>query len=161
MDKNYDGIVDTLPHMRSATIHQETTLEQAVEYIDKMDLSMIHEKLCSGGKLLCRKWSAVESEIAINYYKNFLFLNKKYLKIYPVIPPSLEVDEVWHQHILDTLQYSKDCNEIFGHYFHHYPYFGMRGVQDAKNLSTAFEITQRLHQKEFGGPLLSIWEDLK
>jgi hypothetical protein len=44
------------------------------------------------------------------------------------------VDEIWHQHILDTHAYHRDCDAIFGSYLHHFPYFGMRGDADAQAL---------------------------
>lgn len=135
------------------------TLEEAVAYLNSIDFSPIRKKLISDDKLLCRKWSKVEVEVGIQYYKNFLFLNKKYIEGYPVLPPSLETDEIWHHHILDTRQYVRDCNHIFGYYFHHYPYFGTRSKTDKNNLDTAFEVTQKLHEIEFGVRILSLWGD--
>ncbi len=52
------------------------TLEEAVNHINNIDFSSINEKLCSADRLLCRKWSLAEAKVAIQYYKNFLFLNK-------------------------------------------------------------------------------------
>lgn len=98
-----------------------------------------------------------ELELAIQYYKNFLYLNKKYLNIVPIIVPSLEVDEIWHHHILDTRQYYFDCMNIFGYYFHHYPYFGMRSNEDQVNLVNCFEISQAIYAHEFGHFMESIW----
>ena len=159
MDEEYEAITKTLPHsMRRSDGLICPTLEEAVVYINAMDFHLIQEKLVSGDRLLCRKWSEVEAEIAIQYYRNFLFLNKKYLSDYPVLPPMLEVDEVWHQHILDTHQYEADCHRIFGYYFHHYPYFGVRDDQDFSRLEVAFEVIQHLHELEFGERMVSIWE---
>ena len=62
---------------------------------------------------------------------------KKYLTLclenpdFPVVPSSF-VDKFWHFHILDTQKYAADCNEIFGTFLHHFPYFGMRGEEDEK-----------------------------
>lgn len=53
----------------------------------------------------------------------------------------------------------RDCNQIFGHYFHHYPYFGARGEKDLRNLDIAFEVLQSLYEKEFGSRMLPIRED--
>lgn len=133
------------------------SLEDAVHHINNMDLDLIVKKITSPDPLLCRQWSKTEAEIAIQYYKNFLFLNKKYLSSHPVIPPLLEVDEIWHHHILDTRQYTKDCMGIFGYYFHHYPYFGTRSETDLNNLTIAFDLAQELYEHEFGGRMISIW----
>ncbi len=35
--------------------------------------------------------------------------------------PSRDVDKIWHAHILHTREYMQDCQEYFGHYFHHTP----------------------------------------
>ncbi|EKF62435.1 hypothetical protein B194_4715 [Serratia plymuthica A30] len=91
------------------------------------------------------------------YYKNFLYLNKKYGREVKVIVPSLAIDEFWHHHILDTRSYITDCNHIFGYYFHHYPYFGMRSDEDYKNLNEAFEITQIIYEEEFGERIQRVW----
>jgi hypothetical protein len=159
MGNKYHDILKTLPHSMTPSLESEDcpTLEQAVDHINSIDFSLLQEKLCSQDRLLCRRWSPVEAEIGIQYYKNFLFLNKKYLDQFPVLPPMLEVDDVWHQHILDTRQYAKDCDSIFGYYFHHYPYFGTRSKADKKNLNLSFEIFQSLHEAEFGSKMLSIW----
>ncbi|RML42250.1 hypothetical protein ALQ95_200126 [Pseudomonas syringae pv. ribicola] len=159
MNEQYTAIADTLPHsMSKPIIENEPSLDDAVEYIGAMDFSAIREKLCSDDPLLCRRWSPLEAEIGIQYYKNFLYINKKYQRDYAVLPPLLEVDEIWHHHILDTRSYIKDCEEIFGYYFHHYPYFGTRGQNDKNNLNTAFQIVQELYKEEFGYYMAKIWE---
>ena len=159
MNNQYKNIAKTLPHSMEPLTNDANhpTLEEAVNYINNIDFSSIAEKLCSADPLLCRKWSPAEAEVALQYYKNFLFLNKKYLDEFPIIPPMLEVDEIWHHHILDTRQYINDCNQIFGYYFHHHPYFGTRNHADTANLDTAFQLTQKLHESEFGSKMLNIW----
>jgi len=81
-------------------------------------------------------------------YKRFLTL----LATYPeeTLAPSKDVDKFWHGHILDTLKYAEDCDKVFGYFLHHFPYFGMRGAEDAANLAQAGETTERLYQREFG-----------
>lgn len=159
MNEQYKVIADTLPHpMSRPVIENEPSLEDAVKHIEAMDLSAIREKLCSDDILLCRRWSSLEAEIGIQYYKNFLYINKKYQQDYAVLPPLLEVDEIWHHHILDTRSYIKDCEKIFGYYFHHYPYFGTRGQSDKNNLDRAFRMVQELYKEEFGCYMVKIWE---
>jgi len=65
------------------------------------------------------------------------------------LAPSKDVDRFWHGHILDTLKYAEDCEKVFGYFLHHFPYFGMRGAEDAANLAAAAEHTKRLYQQEF------------
>ncbi len=53
-------------------------------------------------------------------YRQFLLLiafNKGIM----VVPWSQDLDDFWHQHILSTLKYTRDCNDIFGRYIHHDP----------------------------------------
>ena len=67
----------------------------------------------------------------------------------PVVPSSL-VDDFWHLHILDTQKYAEDCDYCFGEILHHFPYFGMRGDDDARNLRKAWLKTLSLYQSTFG-----------
>ncbi len=63
------------------------------------------------------------------------------------------VDKFWHQHILDTRKYAEDCERIFGFFFHHFPYFGMRGAEDKANLDSCFTETNELFVQEFGAAM--------
>jgi hypothetical protein len=45
------------------------------------------------------------------------------------------------KHILDTAAYREDCDEIFGRFLDHFPYFGMRDEQDAQALEHAYADT--------------------
>ncbi|MGE0973347.1 glycine-rich domain-containing protein (plasmid) [Klebsiella sp. WOUb02] len=153
-----DDIAKTLPHsMEIALTGREPTLEEAVEYIDKLDFTELKNKLSKSDELIFRVWSEKELQMTEQYYKNFLYLNKKYNDVVKVIVPSLAIDEFWHHHILDTRSYIRDCNNIFGYYFHHYPYFGMRGETDYHNLRTAFDVTQQIYEVEFGEKIIDIW----
>ena len=60
------------------------------------------------------------------------------------------MDKFWHAHILDTRKYIEDCERVFGCYLHHFPYFGMRGADDAAALARAGERTRALYEEEFG-----------
>ena len=150
-------IVETLPHSVSVpNIDSNITIDDARSYIYSIDFENIVNKITQKDLLVSRVWSREEAEEDVSYYKNFLYLNKKYLSIHPVIPPSTEIDEIWHHHILDTRKYHNDCSNIFGYYFHHYPYFGMRSESDFNNLNDAFKVTQDLHYKEFGDYIYKI-----
>lgn len=63
------------------------------------------------------------------------------------------MDTIWHYHILDTRAYAKDCQSVFGEFFHHYPYFGMRGKEDEENLEKSFYKTCELYETRFGESL--------
>lgn len=125
------------------------SIEQAKEYIDALDFSMIVKKITRADVNISRVWSEQQATEAIQLYKNFLLLNKKHKHQFNLVP-SLEIDEIWHHHILDTSSYVRDCENIFGELLHHFPYFGMRGPEDEKNLAIAFDKTQELYYLEFG-----------
>ncbi|WP_145534517.1 glycine-rich domain-containing protein [Yersinia thracica] len=153
-----EKIAETLPH--SMIVDSQThypTLESAVNYIDSMEFVELKNKLSRQDPLISRVWTLDELNLTEQYYKNFLYLNKKYGEKIKVIVPTLSIDEFWHHHILDTRSYFKDCQGIFGYYFHHYPYFGMRSDDDYKNLNEAFEITQVIYEEEFGERIKAVW----
>jgi hypothetical protein len=64
------------------------------------------------------KWTAKQASDAELWYKNFLWMS--YLNgRRPVAVLRPDADKVWHNHILDTSNYHKDCKAIFGGYLHH------------------------------------------
>ena len=71
--------------------------------------------------------------------------------------PCKIVDEIWHQHILDTAAYRRDCEAIFGRFLDHYPYFGMRERGQAQELTDAYAETLDLYREAFGEPPPDTW----
>ncbi|WP_051940732.1 glycine-rich domain-containing protein [Stenoxybacter acetivorans] len=88
-------------------------------------------------------------------YKKFLTLCLEYPDFSMV--PSKTVDDFWHYHILDTQKYQEDCEKIFGYFLHHFPYFGMRGQEDADNLQQAWSESLALYTKRFGDMDNELW----
>ena len=117
--------------------------------IASIDLSMVKMKLQDQDEGL--GWTADECELAEIEYKRYLQLCMVYGK---GIVPTKRMDNMWHYHILDTIAYHSDCNEVFGFYLHHFPYFGMRGAQDAQNLENSFYVTQQKYFDLFGEPMV-------
>lgn len=121
------------------------------EYIEALDFYWIEQKLTSPSSDGFRKvWTHEGVRDAIRQYKNFMMLVKLYDGTEEKIVPSVEVDEIWHNHILDTNAYFKDCDIIYGKYMHHFPYFGMRGEANFQDLNNSFDRTQELYFKHFG-----------
>ena len=114
--------------------------------IQNLDLSMIKLKLRDSEE--GPGWSAVQSEEVEEEYRRFLALKRLYPDL--EIVPNKMVDTFWHYHILDTASYARDCDTVFGYFLHHFPYFGMRGEEDYRNLCDAFEETKRLYALHFG-----------
>ncbi len=122
------------------------THNKIFETIEELDFTMVKLKLQD--KEEGQGWTSELCDEAEEEYKRFLALKR----VYPdkeIVPNSI-VDLFWHQHILDTQKYADDCKNVFGYFVHHFPYFGMNGEQDAKNLSDAFAETKELYNLHFG-----------
>jgi len=121
--------------------------------IDQLDLGPIKVKLMRPDG---ENWSLEQVNVVEKWYKRFLLLNYKYPQV--SIVPTKAIDTFWHYHILDTMKYADDCQNVFGNFLHHFPYFGMRGAEDAKNLKSAFDKTKDLFQSEFGESITALHE---
>ncbi len=127
--------------------------------VAEIDLSMVKLKLQDPTE--GKGWTEEQCEEMDLEYKRFLTLNLLFPRS---IVPTAAIDHMWHYHILDTRAYHRDTVRVFGGYFHHFPYFGMRGSEDAQNLAKAFERTQELYQQTFGEPMIrsnetNCWHD--
>jgi hypothetical protein len=125
---------------------QAKPVEHIVAAIEALDLDPIKFKLMDRDE--GQGWTREYADRMEIEYKRFLTLLVKHPEA--AIAPSKEVDKFWHGHILDTLKYAQDCQQVFGYFLHHFPYFGMRGADDAANLAAAGETMRQLYQQEFG-----------
>ncbi|MCL6485635.1 MAG: hypothetical protein I4O49_15950, partial [Janthinobacterium lividum] len=64
--------------------------------------------------------------------------------------PLMDVDTFWHYHILDTLKYAADCDQVFGYFLHHFPYIGLRGEDDEAAHQRVGERMKQLYEQTFG-----------
>lgn len=124
--------------------------------IAALDLEMIKMKLREPEE--GENWSLAQCDSAEIEYKRYLHLCLVYGK--GIVPNKIQ-DKFWHFHILDTRAYHKDCENIFGYYMHHFPYFGMRGEQDAKDLEHSFYKTKELYLKTFGEEIARHSQEMK
>lgn len=127
--------------------------------IEALDFSRIKHKLMVNDE--GDMWTYEQCELAEREYKRFLTL----IKLNPkrqIVPTKL-MDKFWHQHILDTAAYYRDCMETFGFFIHHFPYFGIYGTEDKEKLDLAFEDSKQLYYQCFGeemqNPVASRCED--
>jgi hypothetical protein len=127
---------------------------KALDYLAQtLDLSMVRLKLADPEE--GKGFSEPELDIAEREYRKFLALHLMFPDT-DIVPCHL-VDDIWHQHILDTIAYRSDCNAIFGRFLDHFPYFGMRGDDDAQALYEAYEDTLAKYEAEFGAPPEGTW----
>ena len=142
-------IVANLPVTDASSCGESVPIEvELPSPILALDLSMVKMKLMDAEEGL--GWSgslvnAVEVE-----YRKFLYLNL--LRPTGDVVPSKLVDDMWHFHILDTRAYAEDCNAVFGNFFHHFPYWGMRGEEDFHSLQEGWVRTLRFYEEVFGRP---------
>jgi hypothetical protein len=109
--------------------------------LDPIKVKLMHKESGEGWSL--EKANAVEFE-----YRRFLQL----MKMYPAeqTAPLFDVDTFWHYHILDTMKYAADCENVFGYFLHHFPYIGLRGEDDEAAHQHAGSRMQELYEATFG-----------
>ena len=130
-------------------------VQAIVAGIEALDLDPIKLKLMDPEE--GQGWSREYADRTELAYKRFLTLLVKYP--HETIAPTKDVDKFWHGHILDTMKYAEDCERVFGYFLHHFPYFGMRGEQDAADLGAAATNMHAIYEREFGEsmPAQSAW----
>lgn len=100
-------------------------------------------------------WNLGFTKRVAEEYRKYLTLCKEYPD-FPMVPSAF-VDDFWHFHILDTMKYQEDCDQIFGYFLHHFPYFGMRSEEDAENLKKAWVESCELYESRFGKIDPELW----
>lgn len=124
---------------------QPVLLNEFHPLINTLDFEKLKWKLTKSTEA---SWTDEMCDFAEIEYKKFLSLKLLYPKVSLV--PSKLVDKFWHEHILDTKSYAKDCNTLFGYFIHHYPYFGIYGDDDQQALQSSFNETIKLYETHFG-----------
>ncbi|MES2130442.1 MAG: hypothetical protein V4463_24485 [Pseudomonadota bacterium] len=109
--------------------------------LDPIKVKIMHEESGEGWSL--EKANAVEFE-----YRRFLYL----MKAFPneETAPLFDVDTFWHYHILDTMKYAVDCENVFGYFLHHFPYLGLRGEDDEAAHQRVGDRMKELYEETFG-----------
>lgn len=127
----------------AALIEMDDELQAAQDKAATLDFGTLKVKLCRDENLTMEECEEIE-----DLYRKFLALNMRYpdRKICPTGP----IDMFWHAHILDTRAYAEDCENLFGHMLHHFPYFGMRGAQDKRDLDETFAHSVELFIRHYG-----------
>ncbi len=122
-------------------------LEQAKHYLDTLDLSYLADAMSSESYPMPR-WDRETVMQCLQRYKNFLWLHKLHPKV--ALVPTKDIDECWHNHILYTRNYARDCEQLFGHYFHHIP--AQPGAGEAE-LASNYMQTKALYLQTFHQPI--------
>ena len=109
--------------------------------LDPIKVKLMHKESGEG-------WSLEKANAVAFEYRRFLQL----MKMYPgeQTAPLFDVDTFWHYHILDTMKYAADCEQVFGYFLHHFPYIGLRGEDDEAAHQEAGSRMQELYEATFG-----------
>lgn len=98
--------------------------------IGVLDLSLIKKKVAQK-----QGWSEDYADKVEVDYRAFLAKGEKGGN-----RPTVDVDEMWHTHILDTKKYAADCQRMFGGFLHHIPSYAAdecTNCDDAPVMKTA------------------------
>lgn len=139
--------------MSSAVLSPVSAPEALDHLAEVLDLHKIRMKLADPKE--GKGYDAAHLDVMEQEYRRFLAMHIAYPEA-EVVPCSM-VDEIWHQHILDTIAYRQDCEVIFGEFLDHYPYFGMQSEHEAQELQNAYGDTLEIYEREFGVPPEGTW----
>jgi hypothetical protein len=125
-----------------------------VQDVMSLDLSRFVQKLTKNHAKFFPNASTAER--GIEEYKKFFALIATNPKV--ALTPSYIVDEVWHNHILDTKAYMSDCDKFLGKYLHHNPGFAS-SAEEHKVFDNQYVMTMKLYRSQFGDPPVYFWPD--
>ncbi len=119
---------------------------EKIRAILALDLESIKRKLMNFEDGL--GWSQERADQSEIEYKRFLAMAVTYPDVDLV--PSVEVDQFWHAHILDTRKYAADCEQVLGFFLHHAPDTGPREAEDVARQEATFAQSRALYEELFG-----------
>ncbi|MBL4898946.1 MAG: glycine-rich domain-containing protein-like [Colwellia sp.] len=121
---------------------KQTVFEESLTTVEKWDFSLAIEKLIES-----EEWTQERAELAVVNYKRYMAITKALGG--QQLVPNADIDEIWHMHILDTRAYQKDCENLFGAFLHHFPYFGMLSDENRNQWISAQSESEKLWNKLF------------
>jgi len=91
----------------SSNLQLNFSFDHLKNYLHSLDFSLIIKKMISYDG-----WRELDTLKTCEYYKNYLYLLIKYGDHFK-LPPSEDIDDFWHNHILDTKAYLDFCHVLF------------------------------------------------
>ena len=122
-------------------------VEQVISAIQALDLESVKLRVMDAE--LGEGWTREYADSIEVAYKTYLTMLVKYQDHAEDILLSKDVDEFWHTHILQTMKYSDDCQNVFGTYVHHNPHVGERTPEVLEERAVLAEKTRHLYLREF------------
>src|ERR1700722_1097430 len=129
-------------------IRNAKPLDQIVAAIHALDLESVKSRVMDAE--LGEGWSREYADGVATAYRTYLTMLVKYPDDSADIMLAKDVDEFWHTHILQTVKYTEDCDQVFGFYLHHYPHVGERDAGDLAKREALAAKTRQLYEREFG-----------
>jgi hypothetical protein len=124
-----------------AGVSSRVSVEAAMASIGSLDLSAVKRKVVEE-----KGWSDEIAAYAELRYRRFLCMRLLNTPLVLVPPP--DIDAVWHQHILFTREYARDCEKLFGMFLDHTPATG--DVRVAEAMQQGFVETAKFYVEIFG-----------
>ena len=133
------GVIDALPPASVPAMDEELWNRVAA-----MDLSSVVYQLVS-----YQGWTAERAASVEQRYRRFFYLKA-------ILPdgnasPTHEIDEFWHQHIINTRQYGPDCQRVAGRFVHH-TFPSLADPAQVRALSTVWLETWVSYEALFDAP---------
>ena len=138
-------------------IAQLTTrpVQQVLAAIQALDLEPVKTRMMDSVR--GEGWTREYADGIEMTYKNYLTMLVKHPEDAEEIALSEDTDEFWHTHILQTIKYADDCQEMFGNFLHHSPHLeDITPAYNEKKIASA-EKTRRLYEQEFGAGTDAAW----
>ena len=122
--------------------------EHVISAIQALDLESVKLRVMDAE--LGEGWTREYADSIEVAYKHYLTMLVKYQDDAEDILLSKDVDEFWHTHILQTIKYAEDCQNVFGSFLHHSPHIGERSPAVLEKRVALAEKTRQLYEREFG-----------
>lgn len=114
--------------------------DERIARIRNLDLSKVGRGLKKMG------WDKERIDNAVKWYRRFMEMVVKYPDVRLV--PGVDIDDAWHQHIINTKDYARDCAGCVGYFMHHTPYG--HNEREMAWLDRNYKLTHRLYMAEYG-----------
>jgi len=129
--------------------------QHVIAAIKALDLDAVKVRIMDAE--LGEGWTREYADSIETAYKTYLTMLVKYQDDAEDILLAEDVDEFWHTHILQTMKYAEDCQNVFGKFLHHEPHVGERTAADLEKRAALAEKTRGLYAREFGDAQDAAW----